>query len=902
MARIFIDNKSYQIKDGINLLEGCLNLGLNLPYFCWHPAMGSVGACRQCAVKQYKDESDTHGRIVMACMTAGVEGSRISIDDPEVRDFRATVIEGLMINHPHDCPVCDEGGECHLQDMTVMTGHNYRRFHGLKRTFENQYLGPLVNQEMNRCIQCYRCTRFYNDYAGGHDFGPFVLRNLVFFGRAENGVLESEFSGNLVEVCPTGVFTDKTFKQHFTRNWDLTNAPSVCVNCSLGCNTIASERYGGLRRIRNRYNSQVNGYFLCDRGRYGYEFVNSDKRVKKPYSVIDGRGSNITHHEAVSAVVGMLARGRAIGIGSPRASLEANFALRTLVGADNFYSGMSGEEHRLVGSIIDILRKGPAKSPSMDDVRRSDAVFVLGADVTNVAPMLDLSIRQALRNAPMENTRKMKIPEWDDKAVRELMQGDHGPLYVAFPRTTKLDEVSTGVFHGSPDDIARLGCAVANAIDPTAPAVKGLSKETLSLAKRIADALQAANRPLVVSGLGCASEAVIEAAANVANALSTKAKASQLCYTMPEVNTFGLGLLGGKSLEQALWDVHVGNVKTVVVVENDLYRRDQVKSIDALFRADVNVIVVDHLLNPTARRANLLLPAATFAESNGIFVNNEGRAQRFYQVYPTAGDLQASWKWIRDVMAEAGWPHETVWENDDAILSAIASSEPVFEGVDQVAPPAEYRIVGQKIARESHRFSGRTSMRANVAVSEPKPPEDPETPFSFTMEGYQEEPPPALISRYWSPGWNSVQALNRFQEEIAGPVRGGDPGKRLIEPAAKADNRYFETIPDPFDKKEGELLLVPMRHIFGSEELSAHTPGIAELTPSPYLAINPNDAGVFHVKEGDEVEVKMNEDMLLATVRFDSSLESGLAGIPVGLPAFPAVAVLGRYATIRRKA
>ena len=277
MATIQIDDRAYKADPKQNLLHACLSLGFNLPYFCWHPAMGSVGACRQCAVKQFKDEKDAHGKIVMACMTPAAEGTRISIQDPEAVAFRAGIIEGMMVNHPHDCPVCDEGGHCHLQDMTVMTGHDYRRYSFLKRTFRNQYLGPLVNHEMNRCIQCYRCVRFYREYAGGRDFDVFGLRDQVYFGRQADGVLENEFSGNLVEVCPTGVFTDKTLKQHYTRKWDMQMAPSVCVHCGLGCNTTPGERYGMLRQIVTRYNREVNGYFLCDRGRYGYEFVNSNQ-------------------------------------------------------------------------------------------------------------------------------------------------------------------------------------------------------------------------------------------------------------------------------------------------------------------------------------------------------------------------------------------------------------------------------------------------------------------------------------------------------------------------------------------------------------------------------------------------------------------------------------------------
>ena len=279
MPTIYIDNKPYEVKAGKNLLETSLSLGFDLPYFCWHPAMGSVGACRQCAIKIFKDEKDANGKIVMSCMEGVKDGLRMSIADSTVKAFREQVIEWLMTNHPHDCPVCDEGGSCHLQDMTVMTGHDYRRFEFKKRTYTNQYLGPLIHHEMNRCIQCYRCVRFYRDYAGGDDLNVFGAHHHVYFGREKDGVLQSPFSGNLAEVCPTGVFTDKTLKKHYTRKWDLTSAPSVCHHCSLGCNIIAGERYGRLRNILNRYNSDVNGYFLCDKGRYGYEFVNSVNRI-----------------------------------------------------------------------------------------------------------------------------------------------------------------------------------------------------------------------------------------------------------------------------------------------------------------------------------------------------------------------------------------------------------------------------------------------------------------------------------------------------------------------------------------------------------------------------------------------------------------------------------------------
>jgi NADH-quinone oxidoreductase subunit G len=829
MLTIYVDNKPYQVREGQNLLQACLSLGFDLPYFCWHPAMHSVGACRQCAVKLFKDDKDTRGRIVMSCMTPVADGMRLSIEDPDAKAFRSSVIEWLMLNHPHDCPVCDEGGECHLQDMTVMTGHNYRRNRFSKRTYRNQDLGPFINHEMNRCIQCYRCVRFYRDYAGGRDFNVFACHDSVYFGRYEDGALESEFSGNLVEICPTGVFTDKSLKQHYTRKWDLQSAPSVCVHCGLGCNTIPGERYGTLRRVRNRYNHEVNGYFLCDRGRYGYEFVNSGRRIRKALLNRPDRNEQtpVESTDALNRIKDILSKSKdIIGIGSPRASLESNFALRALVGAGNFYSGMSSEEHRLVSIIIDILQKGTARSPSLHDVEMADAVFVLGEDVTNTAPLLDLALRRSVRNKPVEAVEKKRIPAWDDNAVRHMIQEEKGPLYIASITSTKLDGISAKTYRATPYDLARFGLAVAHELGAEAPAGTDLPNDTLALAKEIAGELKNAKRPLIVSGTGCLSEAVIQAAANVAWALCESGKPAGLCYAVPECNSLGLGLMGGGSLDEAIKAVRSEGADTAVILENDLFRRTGEKTVQDFLAKTKHIIVIDHLINPTSSQADITLPAATFAEADGTLVNNEGRAQRFYQVFKPNHDVQESWKWIRDIITASGRPGAIKWSNLDDIAAAMATTLPVFKPVQDIAPHADFRISGKKIPRQPHRYSGRTAMLANVSLHEPKPPDDPDTPLSFSMEGYEGQPPAPLISRYWAPGWNSVQSLNKFQQEVGGPLLGGDPGKRLIEPKQGGKPAYFTGV--LLRKTGSEQTASPQYHIFGSEELSAHAPAIVE--------------------------------------------------------------------------
>jgi NADH-quinone oxidoreductase subunit G len=881
MATVYIDGKPYPADPAQNLLLTALTLGFNLPYFCWHPAMGSVGACRQCAVKQFRDDNDTHGKLVMACMTPAAEGTRIAIHDPDAVKFRAGVIEGLMLNHPHDCPVCDEGGECHLQDMTVMTGHDYRRYPYEKRTFRNQYLGPFINQEMNRCIQCYRCVRFYREYAGGHDFDSFVLRDLVFFGRHKDGVLENEFSGNLVEVCPTGVFTDATLKHHYTRKWDLQFAPSICVHCGLGCNTSPGERYSMLRRIVNRYNGEVNGYFLCDRGRYGYEFVNSPQRIRQPLLQREGVARPASRAEALQAAKELLASKRnVVGIGSPRASLEANFALRALAGPENFFAGVADDEYRLLTKMIAILRAGPASTPSLREIEQCDAVLVLGEDPTSFAPRLALALRQSVRQQPFVATDKMKIPRWLDHAVREAVQEDKGPLFIVSPYATRLDDIATRTFHGAPDDIARLGFAVARALDQGAPATS-MSGEAVGLATQIAQALKIAKRPLIVAGGGLNSEAILEAAANVARALQACGKDARLSFTVSECNSMGLALMGAAPLSAAL--AAVKDADAVIVLENDLARRWPEPALREFFDQAFHVIVLDCVSNSTTERAELVLPAGTFAESDGTLVSSEGRAQRFFQVFVPAGDIQESWRWLRDLAALCGREDMAGWEELDDVIVALSNAMPELAGIVNAAPFSGLRLAGEKVPREPHRYSGRTAMMANISVHEPKPPDDPDSALSFSMEGYPDQPPSALIPFFWSPGWNSIQSTNFYQREIAGPLRGGDPGARLIEPAAAAANGYFTRVPAAFAPRENEWLVVPSYHIFGSDEQSLQSPPVAELAPKPYVAVNPQDAERQALRPESLAEVQLHGGSYRVQLRIRPDVPRGVAALLVGM-------------------
>ncbi|MDK1399923.1 NADH-quinone oxidoreductase subunit NuoG [Pseudomonas protegens] len=888
MATIHVDGKALEVDGADNLLQACLSLGLDIPYFCWHPALGSVGACRQCAVKQYTDENDTRGRIVMSCMTPATDNTWISIDDEESKAFRASVVEWLMTNHPHDCPVCEEGGHCHLQDMTVMTGHNERRYRFTKRTHQNQDLGPFISHEMNRCIACYRCVRFYKDYAGGTDLGVYGAHDNVYFGRVEDGTLESEFSGNLTEVCPTGVFTDKTHSERYNRKWDMQFSPSICHGCSSGCNISPGERYGELRRIENRYNGSVNQYFLCDRGRFGYGYVNRKDRPRQP-RLADG--TKLTLDQALDQAADLLRGRNIVGIGSPRASLESNYALQELVGAEHFYSGIEASELERIRLVLQVLNDSPLPVPNMRDIEDHDAVFVLGEDLTQTAARMALALRQSVKGKAEEMADAMRVQPWLDAAVKNIGQHALNPLFIASLAETKLDDVAEECVHAAPDDLARIGFAVAHAIDASAPAVEGLDSEALELAKRIADALLAAKRPLIISGTSLGSKALIEAAANIAKALKLREKAGSISLIVPEANSLGLAMLGGESVDAALQAVIDGKADAIVVLENDLYTRTDAAKVDAALNAAKVVIVADHQQTATVERAHLVLSAASFAEGDGTLISQEGRAQRFFQVFdPTYLDasimVHEGWRWLHALRSTL-LNKPVDWTQLDHVTAACAASTAQLASIVDAAPSAAFRIKGLKLAREPLRYSGRTAMRANQSVHEPRTPQDPDTAFAYSMEGYSGSVEPrSQVPFAWSPGWNSPQAWNKFQDEVGGHLRAGDPGTRLIETQGDRLN-WFASVPRAFSPAPGTWQAVPFYHLFGSEENSSKAAPVQERIPAPYVALAKSEADRLGVNDGALLAVNVAGQTLRLPLRINEELGAGLVGLPAGLAGIP---------------
>ena len=878
MATIHVDGKSYEVDGSENLLQACLSLGIDIPYFCWHPSLGSVGSCRQCAVTQYANPEDTRGRLVMSCMTPAADNTYISIEDKEAVDFRESVIEFLMTNHPHDCPVCEEGGHCHLQDMTVMTGHDRRRYRFTKRTHYNQELGSFIAHEMNRCIACYRCVRYYNDYAGGTDLGVYGNASRVYFGRPESGALESEFSGNLTEICPTGVFTDKTHSERYNRKWDMQYAPSVCQGCSSGCNISPGERYGELRRVENRFNGEVNQYFLCDKGRFGTGYVNRADRPRQPQFRSGTTVTTATVDEALDQTIAKLKGKKVLGIGSPRASLESNFALRELVGQENYSTGMNQKEQSLVELAAAIMQTEGIYNPSMREIESYDAVLILGEDLTQTAPRMALSVRQAAKNKAKEMAAERRTQEWLAEPVKRIAQDAKSPIYILAATQTRLADVATGEVVASPNDIARLGFAVAQAV--AGETITGLDDSASAFAQTIADTLKAAKKPLIISGTSLQDAAIMEAAAQVAQNLGGHAG---LSLTVPEVNSMGLALFGGLSLEQAF----AQDYDAVIVVENDLYRRLPATRIDAALAKAAEVIVLDHSDTATVAQASIVLSAASFAEGDGTVVSQEGRAQRYYQVYDPsyynpAYAIKESWRWLHAL--QTGLEDKNIsWTVLDDVIESVAKNVPVLEAIQDVAPDAGYRIHGLKIAREPRRYSGRTAMRAPLSVHEPKQPTDIDSALTFSMEGYVgPQKASSLVPFAWAAGWNSPQAWNKYQDEVGGHLKGGDSGVRLFDRLAKRPARSY-VAPAAVLANAESFRLVPMHHIFASGEFTVKTPAMETRIPEAMFAVGEQDASRLNVQDGQRMTVKTGDTTISLPVQVIEYLPTGYIGYPVGL-------------------
>jgi NADH-quinone oxidoreductase subunit G len=619
MPKLRIDGIEIEVPKGTKVIEAAERLGIIIPRFCYHAALGSVGACRMCAVKFL--EGPVKG-VQMSCMTDAQDGMVVSTTDEEAVHFRKHIIEWLMTNHPHDCPVCDEGGHCLLQDMTVAGGQGIRRYLGEKRTYRDQYLGVFVQHEMNRCIHCWRCRRFYQEFTGYRDLGAMQIGYRTYFGRFRDGPLESPFSGNLIDICPTGVYTDKP-SRFKGRRWDYQRSPSLCIHCSLGCHIIASARYREIVRLEAHLNEAVNGYFICDRGRYGFYYANHPERPRRAKI----GGEEVLWDKAIRTAGERLKQivqnggPRSIAcLSSSRSGLENQGMLKRFCQLQGWQAPGYFDDPIIADKVKRaISRLDKRLTISMREMEKADFILTVGSDPVNEAPMLTMAMRQAFRNGAT-------IAVIDPRPIFLPFEFLHLPVSPSDMDLLMSLVVKGAVSRSAAEALGSDALRFYDAVPTNSPFDTLINNHMVGLSSK----LQQSHRPVIVCGTDIVRKTTPEVAADNALLLQAAKEKTGLFYLMPGANAFGASLLSPEnySLMQIIEAIENRSVKALLVVEGDPFSSfpDRQRLEQAFNKLDF-LLVLDYLNSRSAQLSHVLLPTIPLFETKSTFVNQEGRVQ-----------------------------------------------------------------------------------------------------------------------------------------------------------------------------------------------------------------------------------------------------------------------------------
>ncbi len=615
-----IDGRTLTVPKGTLLVEAAKLLDIEIPIFCYEPRLGPpIGACRMCLV-----EIEGSRGLQTGCSTVATPDMVVYTQTQQVKDAQDGVLELLLANHPLDCPVCDKGGECPLQDRTFEFGPGETRFVEPKRHFPKPLdLSPLVAIDRERCIACYRCVRFSQDVAEDGQ--------LTFQDRGEQTEVAtfsgepytSNFTGNIIDLCPVGALTSIPYR-FVSRPWDIQNAPSVCAHCSVGCNTELTTREGEIKRVTGRPepNMDVEEGWLCDKGRWAYDTSRSSDRIAEPI-LRDGVGErSVTIDRAVGSAAAILLRQgiRAAVLVGPKATVEEGFLARRL--AETTLRGAPVSRLGIPSAGLGPLREVP--SAQLGDLDRADLVVVVGGDPANQQPIVELRLRKARR-------RGAKI-------------------------------VSVGP---RPHSVDALGETMRTAPGALAGGLEGL-------AERIA----AAKHPVV-----CWDEADLAAepaaAAALANALSTNAGARQI-ELGNGANGAGLRAIGLET-SGVLDALEAGIVDVLVTIHaNPCAGAGSERWTAAAAKAKCVIEIGTHRTALTTR-ADVVLPALSAYEREGVLVSMNGRAQRLRPAAAGPAGAAPAWELLIALAHRLGTPPRE--RTPAQVFSTIAASYPAFAGM-----------------------------------------------------------------------------------------------------------------------------------------------------------------------------------------------------------------------------
>ncbi len=673
IVNIEVDGEAVEARRGQMLIEVTDRIGAYIPRFCYHEKLSVAANCRMCLV-----EVEKAPKPLPACATPVNEGMKVFTKSPRAISAQKATMEFLLINHPLDCPICDQGGECELQDLAMGYGRNVSRYNDGKRVVKDKDIGPLVSTDMTRCIHCTRCVRFGEEIQGMPQLGTTERGENMKIGTYIEQSVDHELSANIIDLCPVGALNNKPYR-YSARAWEMTQIPTVSPHDCVGSNMYAHVLRGTVKRIVPRPNEDINETWLADRDRFSYEAIYSEDRLLSPRVKESGEWRDVDWEEAFDILVDGIKRTSVGNLGvlaSPSSTLEEGYLLNRIAE----HVGSSNIDHRLGRRDVSDQANDPLQphlGATLPELEASDAVVVIGSNIRKEAPIIAHRLRKAALNGAQISFVGGETKDYFFD-VHEAVAGDGLVSMLA----------GVAVAAGSVSDGVKDLCAGVTATDAQ---------------KRIAESLKKAeNARVIIGGIAGrhrASSAIRDLAADIANHTGatlgvisdgSNAAGLHLAGVLPHRTTGGkprsnIGASAGEMLDGGLESMLLVNV------EPDVDLRGTSDAVDKLKKHDFVVALTPYVSDALLDATDLLLPIGTFAETSGTYVNVTYIRQSFKGIANPVGDARPAWKVLRvigNLLEVPGFDYVT---SEDVLNDAL-------EQIGDVTPAGEYKP-GKKHAR-----------------------------------------------------------------------------------------------------------------------------------------------------------------------------------------------------------
>ncbi|WP_303721583.1 NADH-quinone oxidoreductase subunit NuoG [Malonomonas rubra] len=686
MVNLTIDGKQVTVSKTATIYEAAKEAGIYIPVLCYAKKLLPYGACRVCLV----EVEQMKGRLIPSCTTPVTEGMVVTTMSDEIRKVRKTVMEFLLVNHVLDCPVCDKGGECDLQDLSYEYEVVSNRFEGEKFDLPKDEINPLIERNMNRCVLCGKCVRVCDEVVG---YGSYSFINRGFetkIATAFDRGLNCEFCGQCVSMCPVGAILPRPFKFK-ARPWQLKEIDSVCGYCGNGCTITLGTKDNEVQTIRFNDKTGVNDGNLCIRGRFGYSYVNSDQKLTKPLVRRDGQLVETSWEGAMQAVTdGFNSAGDSVGIISgARLTNEELFLLKNYgkaLGTENLdHSG--GECYKGVTEGLKETLGIQASTGTFPQVENCDAILSIRSDFYETHPVFGMVVNQSVRRNEGKLTviadklgKFTKLPN-----ARTLLHKPGLELNLLNAISAVLIEEGLAKTEGV-EGLDALKDALKDYSADAVAAATGVDAEAI---KQTARELAAAENAAILLAYGLPYTAYSKelgiAAANLSLLTGIAGRQGSGLYLCGEkANSQGaidLGILPGANglgAQQMLTDAAGGKLKALYMVGEDPVVSYPDRSLVEQALENTFLVVQDMFLTETAKKADVVLPAVSFAEKNGTFTNAERRIQKVRKGIQSKGEAKTDFAILQQLLKAAG---KDVPVDEAAAFAALAAATPGYEGV-----------------------------------------------------------------------------------------------------------------------------------------------------------------------------------------------------------------------------